>query len=296
MQINFSKKEKLAELNLETLRETVNESNITGKPFNGLMHFAFIERIMDFAEKANLKPEIHRIEAVNNNNKYAPGVSQIPGLADKHGENDHRSLLLRRVFADIVMKSHETDDYVFSAAMIYHQGGVQIGLGPQVKTCKNLCIMGADHYVSTYGKNQVENLDHMFSLINEWLETPDNHFERGMNFIENLKNYDIDFESFKKLVGALYMRKSLSDISKSYSSPFLKESQIGAIIDKYNSVAYNPSKKEYDKPVNLYDIYSNATEFHRPLYTDMPNIIEGNIELNQIFESETNNLLLDESN
>jgi len=296
MQINFSEKDKLAELEFETLRETVNESNITGKPFNGLMHFSFIEKIMDIANAANLKPEINRIEAVNNNNKYAPGVSQIPGLADKHGENDHKSLLLRRVFADITMKSFETNEYIFSAAMIYHQGGVQIGLGPQVKACKNLCIMGAEHYVSTYGKNQVENLDHMFALIDEWFRRADTHFERGMNFLESLKNYDVNFEDFKRLVGALYMRKSLSDISRSFSSPFLKEAQIGSIIDKYNSVAYNPQENNYEKPVNLYDIYANATEFHRPSYTDMPNIIEGNVELNQIFEEEVENLIIDESN
>lgn len=285
MKLNFDKTN-VAQLDFQTLRETVDESNLTGTPFNGFMHYVFIEKLMELATKANLKPEIQRIEAVANKNKYAPGVSQIPGMADKYGEHDHKSLLLRRIFADIALKDKETDDYVLSAAMIYHQRGVQIGLGPQVKSCKNLCIMGADHYASTYGSNQVENLEQMFQLFQNWFERSDYHFDKGIQFMKKIKMVDLNVSQFKHLIGSLFMQKSLADISSKNGVAFLKDNQISHLVDEFNNTAFNNQTKSYDGTMNAYDIYNLATEFHRPSYTDIPLIIEGNAKINELFYTE----------
>lgn len=292
MEITFDK-QNVAELDFQTLSETVDESNITGKPFNELMHFVFIERIMDIASKAGLKPEISRIEAVNNKNRTAPGVSKIPGLQEQYGTNDHRSYLMRRVFADINFKSMESEDYIFNAAFIYHQRGVQIGLGPKVKTCKNLCIMGAEHYTSSYGRNQTKNVDHMFELIERWLNDPKSHYENGVEFMNKLKSIEVDASKFKQLVGAIALKKSLFDISAKNGTQFLKESQIGKIIENYNKNCFDAETDTYNKTMNAYEIYNDGTEFHRPASTDMLNIIEGNVQYNKIFKTEFEDALID---
>ena len=285
MQVNFDNNKK-TDLSFDVLKTSVNEENLTNTPFNGLMHFEFIERLLEIAERENLKPEISRIEAVNNKNKYAPGVSQIPNLAQNYGDHDHRSMLFRRVFSDILFYSHDTEEYILSASMIYHQQGVQIGIGPEVKSCTNLCIMGTDHYVSTYGKNSVENIDHMFSILSEYLKNSDYHFTTGKDFMDSLKSIEINKDRFKQLIGSLFMRKSLNDLSAKNGAQFLKEKQINELIDTFNEKTFNPATKNYEDTMDLYSLYSQATEFHRPVDTDIPNIIEGNAELNEIFNDE----------
>lgn len=285
MKLEFDKNN-VADLSLDTLRETVNENNTTGQPFNIFMHFQFIERIMKMAEEHNLQPEIQRIEAVNNKNRSMPGVSIIPFLEEKNGKGDHTTMLLRRVFTDIAFRSNETDDYVFNLAMIYHQRGVQFGIGPKVKSCKNLCIMGAEDYTSTYGKNKVENTEHMFSIMNEWFQQAGDKFKEGVDFLDSLHNVVIDVSKFKQLIGALYMKKSLNDTNRLNGTTFLKESQIAQMVDKFNKKCFDNDQKKYTDAMTGFEVYAMGTEFHRPRSIDTMNIVEGNLEFTEIFKNE----------
>ena len=148
-QLNFAEKP-VQVLTLEELERSYHENLPTGDPVGGIYHFALIQQVLNLFEKRGLKPMVQEIFAAANRDSKRPGVTLLPQLEEKYGERAIEAHLLRRVYANIEIRSDETDDVVTCLAVAYHQKGIQLGIGPMVKVCHNQTILGAQDVVSNY--------------------------------------------------------------------------------------------------------------------------------------------------
>ena len=148
-QLNFAEAP-VQVLTLEELEKSYHENLPTGDPVGGIYHFALIGEVLEAFEQRGLKPVIQEIFAAANRDSRRPGVTLLPQLEEKYGERAIEAHLLRRVYANIEIRSDETDDIVTCLAVAYHQKGIQLGIGPMVKVCHNQTILGAQDVVSNY--------------------------------------------------------------------------------------------------------------------------------------------------
>ena len=145
-QLNFAEAP-VQVLTLEELERSYHENLPTGDPVGGIYHFALIQQVLELFEKRGLKPVVQEIFAAANRDSKRPGVTLLPQLEEKFGERAIEAHLLRRVYANIEIRSDETDDVVTCLAVAYHQKGIQLGIGPMVKVCHNQTILGAQDVV-----------------------------------------------------------------------------------------------------------------------------------------------------
>ena len=148
-QLNFAE-QAVQVLTLEELERSYHENLPTGDPVGGIYHFALIQQVLEIFEKRGLKPVVQEIFAAANRDSKRPGVTLLPQLEEKFGERSVEAHLLRRVYANVEIRSDETDDIVTCLAVAYHQKGIQLGIGPMVKVCHNQTILGAQDVVSNY--------------------------------------------------------------------------------------------------------------------------------------------------
>ena len=147
--LNFAE-QSVQVLTLEELERSYHENLPTGDPVGGIYHFALIQQVLEIFEKRGLKPVVQEVFAAANRDSKRPGVTILPQLEEKFGERAVEAHLLRRVYANIEIRSDETDDLVTCLAVAYHQKGIQLGIGPMVKVCHNQTILGAQDVISNY--------------------------------------------------------------------------------------------------------------------------------------------------
>ena len=76
----------------------------------------------------------------------------------------------------------------------YHQKGIQMGIGPQVRICKNQTILGYQDVVSNFScwckdrlqKNQ-RDVPYLLKRVDDWFRNFDADTERRFEFIEQCK-------------------------------------------------------------------------------------------------------------
>ena len=165
-QLNFAE-QAVQVLTLGELERSYHENLPTGDPVGGIYHFALIQQVLAIFEKRGLTPVVQEIFAAANRDSKRPGVTLLPQLEEQYGERSIEAHLLRRVYANIEIRSDETDDIVTClavayhqkgiqlgigpmVAVAYHQKGIQLGIGPMVRVCHNQTILGAQDVVSNY--------------------------------------------------------------------------------------------------------------------------------------------------
>ena len=153
---DFSK-EKVQTITLQELEATYKENDVYGHPLGGIYHSDLINGISDIARSAGLEVEMGDMFAVNNLDGKRPGVALLPEVEEKEGERSIRAHLLRRVFAVIRFVSGGTPETSCPAiAISYSQHGIQIGIGPNIRICRNQTILCAKQLIANYGYSRLE--------------------------------------------------------------------------------------------------------------------------------------------
>ncbi|MCI6828478.1 MAG: hypothetical protein MR924_04325 [Prevotella sp.] len=153
---DFSK-EKVQTITLQELEATYKENDVYGRPLGGIYHSDLINGISDIARSVGLEVEMGDMFAVNNLDGKRPGVALLPEVEEKEGERSIRAHLLRRVFAVIRFVSGGTPETSCPAiAISYSQHGIQIGIGPNIRICRNQTILCAKQLIANYGYSRLE--------------------------------------------------------------------------------------------------------------------------------------------
>jgi hypothetical protein len=270
-------------LTLEELEKSYHENLPTGDPVGGIYHFALIQKVLELFEQRGLKPVVQEVFAAANRDSKRPGVTLLPQLEEKFGERAIEAHLLRRVYANIEIRSDETDDIVTCLAVAYHQKGIQLGIGPMVKVCHNQTSLGAQDVVSNYtcysGQSRKDkySLDMVFARAEQWAEDYEPYQKIRAERVSDMKSAQMDRERMLRLIGVLVEKRILHDSQNEVlhvSNPYpLNSSQINETSEQLIALM------RHDEPISYWDAYQQLNTVLKPGRMDIPQVLPQSLAL-----------------
>ena len=281
-QLNFAEAP-VQVLTLEELERSYHENLPTGDPVGGIYHFALIQKVLELFEQRGLKPVVQEVFAAANRDSKRPGVTLLPQLEEKFGERAIEAHLLRRVYANIEIRSDETDDIVTCLAVAYHQKGIQLGIGPMVKVCHNQTILGAQDVVSNYtcysGQSRKDKLtlEMVMTRAEQWAEDYEPYQKIRAERVSDMKSAQMDRDRMLRLIGVLVEKRILHDSQNEVlhvATPYpLNSSQINETSEQLIALM------RHDEPVSYWDAYQQLNTVLKPGRMDIPQVLPQSLAL-----------------
>ena len=281
-QLNFAE-QAVQVLTLEELERSYHENLPTGDPVGGIYHFALIQQVLEIFEKRGLKPVVQEIFAAANRDSKRPGVTLLPQLEEKYGERSIEAHLLRRVYANVEIRSDETDDIVTCLAVAYHQKGIQLGIGPMVKVCHNQTILGAQDVVSNYtcygGQSRKDKytLEMVMDRAQQWADDYEPYQKIRAERVSAMRSALMDREGMLRLIGLLVEKRILHDTNNDVlriSQPYpLNSSQINETSEQLIALM------RHDEPISYWDAYQQLNTVLKPSRMDIPQVLPQSLAL-----------------
>lgn len=281
-QLNFAE-QAVQVLTLEELERSYHENLPTGDPVGGIYHFALIQQVLAIFEKRGLTPVVQEIFAAANRDSKRPGVTLLPQLEEKFGERSVEAHLLRRVYANVEIRSDETDDIVTCLAVAYHQKGIQLGIGPMVKVCHNQTILGAQDVVSNYtcygGQSRKDRytLEMVMDRAQQWADDYESYQKIRAERVSAMRSALMDHEGMLRLIGLLVEKRILHDTNNDVlriSQPYpLNSSQINETSEQLIALM------RHDDPISYWDAYQQLNTVLKPSRMDIPQVLPQSLAL-----------------
>lgn len=275
------KKDKTQKITFDDLCNSVNETLIGQKPINGVRHCELIANLISLFNK-NFKVSVPEIYVSTSGPSKYQGITELPMMFDKYQQGDPRTMIMRRVLAKICIEDFEDEEYKCFFGISFHQDGIEMAFGPEVKICSNLCIIGKNNYVTTFGNNKVP-LDRFGQIANDWVINAKPTFLFQKEIISAMKQINVSETKMMDIIGeltAIRVARDSSAIKTSSKVYPLNQTQINAFTERYLTKA-KPMFDEKADDLSLYDIYNLGTEFHKPMEMEIPNIFGQNNQLGQ---------------
>ena len=280
--LNFAEKS-VQVLTLEELEKSYHENLPTGQPVGGIYHFELIGRALEAYESRGLKPVVQEIFAAANRDSKRPGVTVLPQLEEQFGERAVEAHLLRRVYANIEIRSDETDDIVTCLAVAYHQKGIQLGIGPMVKVCHNQTILGAQDVVSNYtcygGQNRKDKLtvEDVLARAQQWADDYEPYQKIRRERMAEMKSAQFDHQDMYRLIGMLVEKRILHDTQNDVlhqNAPYpLNSGQINETAENLMALM------RHDEPISYWDAYQELNTVLKPDRMDIPQVLPQSLAL-----------------
>lgn len=271
--LNFAEKS-VQVLTLEELERSYHENLPTGQPVGGIYHFDLIGRALETFENRGLKPVVQEIFAAANRDSKRPGVTVLPQLEAQFGERAVEAHLLRRVYANIEIRSDETDDIVTCLAVAYHQKGIQLGIGPMVRVCHNQTILGAQDVVSNYtcygGQSRKEKLsvEDVLARAQQWADEYEPYQKIRRDRMAQMKSAQFGHQDMYRLIGMLVEKRILHDTQNDMlrqNAPYpLNSGQINETAENLMALM------RHDAPISYWDAYQELNTVLKPDRMDIP--------------------------
>ena len=270
-------------LTLGELERSYHENLPTGDPVGGIYHFALIQQVLAIFEKRGLTPVVQEIFAAANRDSKRPGVTLLPQLEEQYGERSIEAHLLRRVYANIEIRSDETDDIVTCLAVAYHQKGIQLGIGPMVRVCHNQTILGAQDVVSNYtcygGQSRKDklSLESVIGRAELWADEYEPYQKIRRERMSALKSAQMDRNGMLQLIGILVEKRILHDTNNEVlrsSQPYpLNSGQINETSEQLIALM------RHDEPISYWDAYQQLNTVLKPGRMDIPQVLPQSLAL-----------------
>ena len=270
-------------LTLGELERSYHENLPTGDPVGGIYHFALIQQVLAIFEKRGLTPVVQEIFAAANRDSKRPGVTLLPQLEEQYGERSIEAHLLRRVYANIEIRSDETDELVTCLAVAYHQKGIQLGIGPMVRVCHNQTILGAQDVVSNYtcygGQSRKDklSLESVIGRAELWADEYEPYQKIRRERMIALKSAEFTRTDMLQLIGILVEKRILHDTQNEelhLSTPYpLNSSQINETSEQMITLM------SHQQPQSYWDAYQQLNTVLKPGRMDIPQVLPQSLAL-----------------
>ena len=281
-QLNFAE-QAVQVLTLGELERSYHENLPTGDPVGGIYHFALIQQVLAIFEKRGLTPVVQEIFAAANRDSKRPGVTLLPQVEEQYGERSIEAHLLRRVYANIEIRSDETDDLVTCLAVAYHQKGIQLGIGPMVRVCHNQTILGAQDVVSNYtcygGQSRKDklSLESVIGRAELWADEYEPYQKIRRERMSALKSAEFTRTDMLQLIGILVEKRILHDTQNEelhLSTPYpLNSSQINETSEQMITLM------SHQQPQSYWDAYQQLNTVLKPGRMDIPQVLPQSLAL-----------------
>lgn len=272
-------KAKVQSLTVEQLEKTHKENDVYGNPLKGIYHFALVQQIIQMCKECNYNVEVYDLFAAQNKDRNTPGVVLLPQVEAMYGERAVEAHILRRVFANIRITDFDTDEYTTNLAVAFHQRGIQVGFGNNVKICHNQCMLSPDKYIATYsekgkGKGHGVSIQEILETIRGWLIDARYSIIEDREKIERMKNIDIPAQQMFTIIGMLTALRVKCDTSHKA----IKENRVYPLNQAQISTLTEDMMLRYHENgrVTVWDLYNGATELYKATSMDIPSIMPQN--------------------
>jgi len=268
-------------ISLEELDNSGRELLNGEKYQNGMRHADLIAQLILAINLAGYEASFKTCYVSSGGSKTFSGASMEKERAIKYGERAVESYIFRRLIALIEIPNFGDAETVTSVALSYHQQGVQIAMGPNVRICSNMSIMSPQFSISTYGRDdKVSDLTKIISIFKSWMGNMPYIRERDKAIMGEMKNRIVNHNDIISLIGDMSVRRVERDVflkKYDYGIP-LTQSQISKFCESY--IGFREQHKGDHFP--LWDIYNLGTELHKPEFTDMVNIVDQNVAFSML--------------
>ena len=220
---------------------------------------------------------VQEIFAAANRDSKRPGVTLLPQLEEQYGERSVEAHLLRRVYANIEIRSDETDELVTCLAVAYHQKGIQLGIGPMVRVCHNQTILGAQDVVSNYtcygGQSRKDklSLESVIGRAELWADEYEPYQKIRRERMNALKSAEFTRTDMLQLIGILVEKRILHDTQNEelhLSTPYpLNSSQINETSEQMITLM------SHQQPQSYWDAYQQLNTVLKPGRMDIPQVL-----------------------
>lgn len=271
-------KQKTQPITLNQLERTHREVDVYGNPLKGIFHFQLIGDILAMCNEVGYDVEIYDMFAAQNRDRTQPGVVKLPQVEQRLGENAVEAHILRRVFANIRIKDFDDEATTTNLAIAFHQRGIQVGFGPNVKICHNQCMLSPELYVSTYAdkgkKGSALGVQMLLDTVKTWIVNAKSLVLSDRERIERMKNTEVTAEQILTILGMLQAMRVKADttrksIRENITYP-LNQSQINIFTeDMLEAFAKNDR-------ITVWDMYNSATELYKAERMDIPQLLPQN--------------------
>ena len=263
-------------LTLDELKMTSPERVYGSGQLNGIAHHQFITKILEMTVKIGLTAKIEPIYAAQNKAKLFQGVSVLPELEEIHGKNSVKAHILRRVLTRVVIYDMEDEISNTSIAISYHQNGIEVALGPNIKVCSNQCILGSGRYLKTYGNDKMPGYEKMLEVLEDWLYQFKEKRQEDQEILKKLMDYPVNYSDMSKIIGELsLMRVGRDDLKMTVDYP-LQQGQINRVSKAYLLDVKDRRENNKEEDITLYDVYNYGTAELKPEQMEIPNVLMQN--------------------
>ena len=200
----------------------------------------------------------------------------LPDLEEIHGKNSIKAHILRRVLTRIVISDMEDSISNTAIAISYHQNGIEVALGTNIKVCSNQCILGTGRYLRTYGSDKMPDHGKMLEVLEDWLYSFSDKRQEDQAILKEMMEYPVDYTTMSKMIGELsLMRVGKDDLKMAVDYP-LSQGQINKVSRAYLQDVKNKKDNQEDETITLYDVYNYGTAELKPDQMEIPNVLMQN--------------------
>ena len=275
-QLNFIYN-KTQTLSLEELELTYKEDYPNGLPMGGIYHCVLIRSVMAMLEKYGLKCDEPEIVAADNREKYRPGVTVSPALAEQYGAHSLQAHTLRRIHTCLKVRDFETEEMETVIGISYFQKGIQVGFGMNVRVCDNMMVMGAGDLISNCTIGGVgtpakvnQSIEVLLKKIDEKIQGLSGEVVSWREIIQGLKEYTIGEDEVRHFFAWLKELRIAYDTSNKmlhHTQIYpLNDSQINAAMERWMV-----HKCESDnEPFTVWDLYNILNQDLKPTKVEIP--------------------------
>lgn len=265
-------------ITLDQLNRTYRENDVYGKPLRGIYHYDLFSQVIGECEALGYNVEVYDMFAAQNRDRQSPGVVRLPQVEAVKGENAVEAHILRRVYANIRISDFDDAETTTNVAVAFHQKGIQIGFGPNVKICHNQCMLSPELYMSSYSekgkKGSGMDITSMLDTLKSWLVDARRLVETDRERIARMKQTRITAEQMFLLIGLMTATRVKADTSRksireNITYP-LNQSQITVFTEDMLEAYHN---QEY---VTAWDMYNSATNLYKANRMDIPALLPQN--------------------
>lgn len=237
---------------------------------------------MELCNQSGYDTEIYDLFAAQNKERQTPGVVIIPEIEARYGERAVEAHLLRRVFANIRLKDFDDEEHTTNLAVAFHQKGIQVGFGNNVKICHNQCMLGRGQYIATYnergnGRRATEDkigIPQIIDAVKSWLLDARQIVINEREKIARMKEIEVSADEMFRLIGLLTAIRvkcdtNIKSIKENRTYP-LNQAQICKFTEDM-ILRYHESQR-----ISVWDLYNGATDLYKATSMDIPQIMPQN--------------------
>ena len=271
-------KDKTQAITLEQLSRTYRENDVYGKPLKGIYHFDLFNQVLDECESLGYNVEIYDMFAAQNRDRQSPGVVKLPQVEDIKGENAVEAHILRRVYANIRIKDFDDEITTTNLAVAFHQRGIQIGFGPNVKICHNQCMLSPELYMSSYSEKGKRGtgmeVKDMLDTLKSWLVDARHIIDVDREKIAKMKSTKITAEQMFLLIGLMTATRVKADTSRKSIRENIQYPLNQSQITVFTEDMLEAFKEK--NCVTAWDMYNSATNLYKATRMDIPALLPQN--------------------